>query len=183
MTVFLIHQFKREEEINLLRSVYDRLFFQVSVYSRRGARVDHLSRTFAKSRNTAATKNFRGDAEFICQRDEDEIDEPHGQRVAKIFHDADFIISLDTERPSVMEQVTRFCNLIFSSNAISPTKMEYGLFLAKAAALRTLDLSRQSAPRFSVIRAKSLRSVPTKFPRPEGGPMNWTPDLGPRVKV
>jgi hypothetical protein len=73
-----------------------------------------------------------------------------------------------------MEQVTRFCNLIFSSNAISPTKMEYGLFLAKAAALRTLDLSRQSAPRFSVIRAKSLRSVPTKFPRPEGGPIGAT---------
>ncbi len=91
----------------------------------------------------AAAKSFRGDAESICQRDEDEIDDPHGQRVGKIFHDADFIISLDSERPSVKDQVTRFCNLIFSSNAISPTKMEYGLFLAKAAALRTLDLSRQ----------------------------------------
>ena len=142
-TVFLIHQFKREEEIDLLRSVYDRLFFQVSIYSRRGARVDHLSRMFAKSHHMAGAKNFRGDAESICQRDEDEIDNLHGQRLARIFHDADFIISLDSLRPSVKEQVTRFCNLVFSSNAISPTKMEYGLFLAKAAALRSLDLSRQ----------------------------------------
>jgi deoxycytidylate deaminase len=169
MTVFLIHQFKREEEISLLRSVYDRLFFQVSVYSRRGARVDHLSRMFAKSRNTAATKNFRGDAEFICQRDEDEIDEPHGQRVAKIFHDADFIISLDTERPSVMEQVTRFCNLIFSSNAISPTKMEYGLFLAKAAALRTLDLSRQVGAAIFSDKGEIIALGSNEVPKAGGG--------------
>src|SRR5947208_10559759 len=30
---FLVHQFKRKEEIDLLRSVYGRLFFQVSIYS------------------------------------------------------------------------------------------------------------------------------------------------------
>jgi hypothetical protein len=35
--VFLLYQFKRREEIDLLRSVYGRAFFQVSVYSRRGA--------------------------------------------------------------------------------------------------------------------------------------------------
>jgi hypothetical protein len=32
-TVFLLHQFKRKEEIDLLRTVYGRLFFQVSIYS------------------------------------------------------------------------------------------------------------------------------------------------------
>ncbi len=36
--VYLMHQFKRKEEIELLRSVYGRTFFQVSVYSRRGAK-------------------------------------------------------------------------------------------------------------------------------------------------
>jgi deoxycytidylate deaminase len=69
-------------------------------------------------------------------------EEKHGQRVASIFHDADFIVSLDAPE-SVQAQVTRFCELIFGSNVISPTKSEYGLFVAKAAALRTLDLSRQ----------------------------------------
>ena len=39
-TVYLLHQFKRKEEIDLLRSIYGRLFFQVSIYSRRGARVE-----------------------------------------------------------------------------------------------------------------------------------------------
>jgi deoxycytidylate deaminase len=119
------------------------LFFQVSVYSRRGARVDHLSLVFAKGKHTSLIQNFRSDAEKICQRDEDEAEEQHGQRVGKIFHDADFIVSIDIQTPSVSEQVTRFCDLLFSSNAVSPSMMEYGLFLAKAAALRTLDLSRQ----------------------------------------
>jgi deoxycytidylate deaminase len=141
-TVFLIHQFKREEEIDLFRSIYGNLFFQISVYSRRGARVDALSRKFAKSQHSATAYAFRSDAEAIIQTDENEIGVPNGQRVGKIFHGADHIITLDgATAPDA--QVTRFCDLLFSSNEISPTHMEYGLFLAKAAALRTLDLSRQ----------------------------------------
>lgn len=141
-TVYLLHQFKRKEEIDLLRAVYGRLFFQVSLYSRRGARVDFLSRKFASSQNSSGPQNFRYLAENIIQTDENEKDIPHGQRVAKIFHDADLIISLDSP-DTVKSQVERFCELLFSSNEISPTKIEYGMFLAKAAALRTLDLSRQ----------------------------------------
>ncbi|MFG1421875.1 cytidine/deoxycytidylate deaminase family protein [Roseixanthobacter liquoris] len=141
-TAFLIHQFKRKEEIDLLRSIYGRLFFQISVYSRKGARVDHLSRLFAKSQNVVGTSKFRSDAEALIQKDEDESDHSHGQRVAKIFHDADLIVSHDAP-VSINEQISRFCDLVFSSNSISPTHIEYGMFLAKAAALRSLDLSRQ----------------------------------------
>jgi len=65
-----------------------------------------------------------------------------GQRVGKIFHDADIIISTDAQS-SIADQVNRFCELLFGSNRISPTRFEYGMFLAKAAALRSLDLSRQ----------------------------------------
>lgn len=39
--------------------------------------------------------------------------------------------------------MNRFCELLFGANFISPTRLEYGMFLAKAAGLRTLDLSRQ----------------------------------------
>jgi deoxycytidylate deaminase len=140
---YLLHQFKRKEEIELLRSVYGRLFFQVSVYSRRGARVDFLSRKFSEKKNSAEVSRYRASAEALVQRDENELDVKHGQRVGKIFHDADFIINNDLNSPDVDKQVDRFCELIFSSNSISPTKFEYGMFLAKAAALRTLDLSRQ----------------------------------------
>ena len=140
-TAFLIHQFKRKEEIDLLRAVYGRLFFQVSIYSRRGARVDYLSRKFASSDHATGHLRYRHAAEELIQVDEDEVGKLHGQRVAKIFHDADFIANLDAPE-NIGNQVDRFCELIFGSNSISPTRTEYGLFLAKAAALRTLDLSR-----------------------------------------
>lgn len=139
---YLLYQFKRKEEIDLLRSIYGRLFFQVSVYSRRGARVDYLSRRFASSHNRPNAQAFRDAAETLISRDENQIEEKHGQRVASIFHDADFLVNLDSPE-TVEKQVNRFCELIFGSNVISPTKSEYALFVAKAAALRTLDLSRQ----------------------------------------
>ena len=141
--VFLIHQFKRKEEVELLRSVYGRVFFQISVYSRRGARVDYLARQFAHSENDLNHNLYRHKAEQIVQTDEREQGEAHGQRVSDIFHDADVIINSDEGELSVQNQVRRFCSLLFGSNKISPTKAEYGMFAAKAAALRTLDLSRQ----------------------------------------
>jgi len=141
-TAYLLHQFKRKEEIELLRSVYGRLFFQVSVYSRRGARVERLAQMFAKSENTANVRSYRSKAEELVQIDENDTDQ-HGQRVSKVFHDGDLIINTDLNSPDTQAQVERFCNLLFGSNSVSPTKMEYGMFTAKAAALRTLDLSRQ----------------------------------------
>lgn len=141
--VYLLYQFKRREEIDLLRSIYGRAFFQVSVYSRRGTRVDNLSRRFAQGRNRGNPNSFRGAAEDIVQRDENELDEKHGQRVSRIFHDADIILNADKGVEDIEKQVTRFCNLLFGSNGISPNKHEYGMYAAKGAALRTLDLSRQ----------------------------------------
>lgn len=142
-TVYIIDQFKRPEEVELFRSVYGRLFFQVSVYSRRGNRIEFLSKKIADSKNSGHASIYRSIAEQIMGIDEHESTEMHGQRVSKIFHDGDFIVNTDITDKSEKEQIFRFCDLIFGSNKISPTKIEYGMFTAKAAALRTLDLSRQ----------------------------------------
>lgn len=142
-TVYLIHQFKRREEIDFLRSVYGRQFFQVSIYSRRGARVDYLAHRFAHTDHSADINKYRSAAEEIIQIDQNEATDKHGQNVLKVFHDADFIVSTDEQNQSTSDQIDRFCDLLFGSNRISPTKIEYGMFIAKAAALRTLDLSRQ----------------------------------------
>jgi len=171
---FLIHQFKRKEEIDLLRSIYGRLFFQVSIYSRRGARVDYLSRKFASSANRSAAKQYRHSAEALIERDENEAEQKHGQRVASIFHDADFIISLDATE-TVESQVKRFCELIFGSNSISPTKSEYGLFLAKAAALRSLDLSRQVGAAIFSAAGEIIALGSNEVPKAKGGTY-WSDD-------
>ena len=165
---YLLYQFKRKEEIDLLRTVYGRLFFQVSVYSRRGARVDYLSRRLASSENKPGAQAYRNGAETLITRDENEIEEIHGQRVGSIFHDADFIVSLDAPK-TVETQVHRFCELIFGSNTVSPTKLEYGLFAAKGAALRTLDLSRQVGAAIFASTGEILSLGSNEVPKAGGG--------------
>jgi deoxycytidylate deaminase len=167
-TVFLLHQFKRKEEIDLLRTVYGRVFFQISIYSRRGARVDYLSRKFASSENLSHAQKFRNAAETLIQDDENEAANIHGQRVGKIFHDADVIISADALE-SVDDQVRRFCELIFGSNSISPSRSEYGMFLAKAAALRSLDLSRQVGAAIFSVTGEIISLGSNEVPKADGG--------------
>jgi len=166
---YLIHQFKRKEEIELFRAVYGRLFFQISLYSRRGSRVDALARKFAASENSGHLEKFRSRAEEIIQVDEDEVAELHGQRVAKIFHDADFIVALDHATLDVKSQVDRFCEVLFSSNCFSPNKMEYGMFAAKGAALRTLDLSRQVGAAIFTAEGEVIALGSNEVPKGGGG--------------
>jgi deoxycytidylate deaminase len=87
---------------------------------------------------------------------------------------ADFIINNDialTQR----EQLDRFVELIFGKNTLSPTKIEYGMYIAKAASLRSLDLSRQIgaaifSPRYEVI-TLGCNEVPKG-----GGGIYWCDD-------
>ncbi|MHC2019925.1 anti-phage dCTP deaminase [Methylobacterium sp. CM6247] len=168
-TVYLMHQFKRKEEITLLRSVYGRLFFQVSIYSRRGARVDNLANLFASDTGSANINEFRSDAERIIQVDQDEKDSDHGQRVSKIFSDGDLIISADVQSPTTYDQIKRFIDLLFGSNSISPNKNEYGMFIAKAAALRTLDLSRQVGAAIFSSEGEIVSIGSNEVPKGHGG--------------
>ncbi len=167
--VYLIHQFKRKEEVELLRSVYGRVFFQISVYSRRGARVDHLARQFAHADNDSNHNAYRAKAEDIVQIDESERGDGHGQEVSAIFHDADVVINADESDTSIQRQVSRFCELLFGSNKISPTKHEYGMFAAKAAALRTLDLSRQVGAAIFTEKGEIISMGSNEVPKAPGG--------------
>lgn len=166
---YIIHQFKRKEEIELMRSIYGRQFFQISVYSRRGARVDHLAAKFASTENRANRNRYRAKAEEIVQRDYDELGDSHGQKVVKIFHDGDVIINIDINRPHYSEQIDRFIRLVFGSNMLSPTRLEYGMFIAKAAALRTLDLSRQVGAAIFSREGEIISLGSNEVPRAGGG--------------
>jgi len=141
--LYIIDQLKTKEEIDLLRLVYGGAFFQVSVYSARDRRVDYLAKKKARANNKRDGSLFRDKAEALVNRDYDE-NSAHGQKVGKIFQLADVIINTDKqEEHPVSEQVKRFVKLLFGSNEFSPNKMEYGMYLAHSAALRSLDLSRQ----------------------------------------
>lgn len=167
--VFILHQFKRSEEIELLRAVYGRIFFQMSVYSMRSARVDYLARKFAEDAGEASHTSFRASAEKLVDIDENQVKEKFGQRVAKIFHDADLILNRDVRDPSLVDQLRRFLELLFSSNIITPTKLEYGMFAAKSAALRTSDLSRQVGAAIFSRKGEIIAMGSNEVPKAGGG--------------
>lgn len=174
-TVFLLHQFKRREEIDLLRSIYGRVFFQVSIYSRTGARVEYLAKSFARAENSGTSDPFRSKAQAIVQTDQNEADNAHGQRVSAIFHNGDLILNSDESDHALEEQICRFVHLLFGSNKISPTRDEYGMFVAKSAALRTLDLSRQVGAAVFSRDGEILAMGSNEVPKANGGTY-WSDD-------
>jgi hypothetical protein len=128
---FVIHQFKRKEEIDLLRSVYGRLFFQVSVYSSRGERSDSFAQRIARNHNSTDIERYKPQADQLIKLDEDQEDHEFGQRVREVFHLADFIINKDIPKTQ-REQLDRFIELIFGKNTLSPSKIEYGYVYRKS---------------------------------------------------
>lgn len=141
-TAYIVHQFKRAEEIELLKQIYGRLFFQISIFSSKIRRKELLSHKIAEDHNSVHTESYTQTADELVNTDENEGEEKHGQRVSKVFHLADFIINSDIST-TIENQVQRFLNLLFGDNSISPSQIEYGMYMAKAASLRSLDLSRQ----------------------------------------
>jgi deoxycytidylate deaminase len=139
---YIIHQFKRKEEIDLLRSVYGKLFFQISVYSSKGERTDAFSQRIARDHKSTDLDKYRATADQLIKLDEDQEEDQNGQRVRDVFHLADFIINIDIPAAQ-SEQLDRFIRLIFGATNLSPTPIEYGMYMAKGASLRSLDLSRQ----------------------------------------
>ncbi|ASP92458.1 dCMP deaminase [Sinorhizobium meliloti] len=142
---YIIDQLKTESEVELLREVYGSCFFQISIYSARDVRVDNLAMSMARDEKKRDRNAYRDKAEKLVVRDEDESDNPYGQKVGKIFQYADVVINADRaeDQNDVAHQVSRFVELLFGHNAYSPNRLEYGMFLAHSAALRSLDLSRQ----------------------------------------
>ncbi|TPM33747.1 dCMP deaminase [Mesorhizobium sp. B2-2-2] len=175
--VYIVDQLKTVEELDLLREVYGSAFFQISVYSARDVRVDNLSKIMAHDVKRGDRNPFRKDAEALVVRDEDESDVPNGQKVGKIFQLADVVINADKidENNSVQKQIERFTELLFGSNSYSPNRLEYGMFVAYAAALRSLDLSRQVGAAIfretGEIAALGTNEVPKA-----GGGTYWTDD-------
>lgn len=140
---FILRQFKRPKEIALLRQVYGKLFFQISAYSSPAERELLLKKKIKAS-------NFGGleESEAECQaislmaKDYQEADKNYGQRIRETFPLGDVFVD-GVNRKNCEAMIKRFVGLIFGDNSLTPDRHEYGMYLAKSAALRSGDLSRQ----------------------------------------
>ena len=140
---YVFDQFKRKEEIDLLRQVYGRLFVVISLYSERKNRLDQLANKIAQDHSDARLADTHSTiAAALIKRDQSEENEPNGQRLEEAFPSADLFLNID-DIDGAQKLLARFLDALFGSNSVSPTHDEYGMYLARNAALRSLDLSRQ----------------------------------------
>ncbi|MDO9419008.1 anti-phage dCTP deaminase [Pararhizobium sp.] len=140
---YIIRQFKRSEEIALFRSVYGKQAFQISAYADPDLR---LARLATKMRDADASRTrvseFEHQAIKLLNRDEHEAALLHGQRIRDVFPLADVFIDASSS-DTIKATLDRFIKIVFGYNFHSPSREEYGMYMAKSASLRSLDLSRQ----------------------------------------
>jgi deoxycytidylate deaminase len=138
---YLIRSFKRPEEVELFRQVYGKAFTLISVYASRAWRIQFLKKSIAPSLGDLRSEAENRSIELI-NRDYNEEGRKLGQKVGKTFPLADFFVTSES-RPQLNKQIRRLVQLTFGNPYISPTPSEQAMFFAKAAAMRSLDLSRQ----------------------------------------
>lgn len=172
---YVFDQFKRKEEVELLRQVYGRLFILISIYSEKGARIERLINRVSADKGAARpTKAHKTAAQDLVERDEAEEGVPTGQRLQEAFPTADLFIDID-DPASAQRTIVRFFEALFGSNAISPTKEEYGMYAARTAALRSVDLSRQVGAAIMTADGEVITLGCNEVPKAFGGTY-WTED-------
>ena len=140
---YIIRQFKRPEEIKLMRAVYGRQFIQVSAYEPQFYRKRRIALKEARSkRGLGSEAEAENAANTLVKQDEMEGDTKHGQNVRDAFPLADVFVEAP-DRKSCRDTVDRFIRGLFGDNQVTPTHDEYGMYLAKTASLRSSALTRQ----------------------------------------
>ncbi len=141
---YILRSLKNKEEIEILKSVYGESFFLISIYSPKETRKTNLTEKIAKSRNKPSQlSSFSHAAEKLIERDYDEQNEDFGQDVSGAFPMADLFVEAEQTKTKMKDGISRFIDMIFSHPFHSPSKDEFGMFLAFSSALRSIDLSRQ----------------------------------------
>jgi deoxycytidylate deaminase len=172
---YLLRQFKRPEEIALLRSVYGRQFIVVSAYAAPDDRIRHIQDKERRSRGGLVDETqLHQDAYALIAQDAKEKQEAHGQNVRDAFPLGDVFIDATT-RDACETTLRRFVRLLFGNNRITPTHDEYGMYLAKSTSLRSSDLSRQVGAAIFQPTGEVITLGCNEVPKAGGGTY-WTGD-------
>lgn len=168
-TAYLVWSFKTPDELTTLRAIYRSRFFAISVHSPRGERVERLALRIAASRKRlgSPTGDDQADAVKIVANDEHEDrdgDGEFGQNVRDAYPLADFFTSADDQA-----SIDRVVDIIFGHPFLTPTRDEYAMFVANAAALRSAELGRQVGAAIADDRGDILATGMNEVPAAGGG--------------
>ncbi|AXU18813.1 hypothetical protein C7W88_06800 [Novosphingobium sp. THN1] len=163
-TAFIIDSLKNPKEIDILDQIYGRNFYTISINSPKENRLQFLANKIARSRKEAVANKHFDQAGHLIEFDQAGEDQT-GQSVRDTFPKGDFFV----ESGSCVEDIKRFIRLIFQDPFITPTLDEYMMFVAKATALRSCDLSRQVGAVISDKVGNIISTGCNEVPYPGGG--------------
>ena len=171
---YILRSLKRQEEVNLLEKIYQRAFFLIAAYSPRETRVVNLTHRIAKSMNQFDPLQFRHQAEQLVARDEQEKNIKWGQNVQDTFPRGHVFID-SNDKESLTISIERFINLLFGHPFITPSRDEYAMFHAYAAAMRSSSLGRQVGAAISTSEGDIIAVGSNEVPKAGGG-LYWEGD-------
>lgn len=117
----------------------------------------------------------------MIDTDQDEGDNEYGQRLSRTFQYGDFFVDA-SHTQTLSQQTNRFIRALFGATEISPTIDEFGSYLAKAAAIRTVDLSRQVGAAILTNSGDVISLGCNEVPRAGGGNY-WASDVNPQRDI
>ncbi|MFT4149223.1 MAG: deaminase [Paracoccaceae bacterium] len=177
---YIIRQLKRPHEIDILRRVYGRKFIQVSVVVSEAEQLESVASMISRDDPAMGRDEIGEESRRLVARDREEVNIKFGQRLINAYHSADVFIGGSVTE--VAKQTERFMQAFFGSNYISPTRDELGSYFAKAASLRTLDLSRQVGAAILNETGDIISIGCNEVPRPGGGNY-WCDDKSPQRDI
>ena len=175
---YIIRQLKRPEEIALLRQIYGRQFIVVSAYCAEAARLSYIEQAQSKSSGGLFkdTEAHNSAYEIISTDSKESKEDSVGQNVRDAFPLGDVFIDA-TNKQTCEITLTRFIKLLFGHNQITPSRDEYGMYLAKTASLRSSDLSRQVGAAIFRTSGEVITLGCNEVPKAGGGTY-WPGDEG-----
>ena len=166
-TAYLIRSLKHPDEVALLRRVYGRHFFLVAAYAPREFRLNTLAEEIAQTHTSTRSGDHLPRAQHLISKDEAEAS-TFGQHVRDTFPLADIFINSD-HPTKLADDVNRFIEIVFGHPFHTPTRIEFGMFHAQAAALRSAGLSRQVGAVICTNDGDVLALGANEVPKPGGG--------------
>ena len=133
---FILRQLKHPREAVWLRGIYQEGFHLIGAYC-----PEDLRKSLLREEGETTTR----EADELIRIDEEEGPEL-GQRLRDTFHLSDVFVPLLGDMAESRRQIQRYFRLLFvdmREGIETPTRDEYGMFLADSASLRSSDLSRQ----------------------------------------
>jgi deoxycytidylate deaminase len=172
---FVLNSLKHPDEVETLRKTYGQRFILISVHTPTKERLASLAKRIAKSRGKPqSAKRFEVAATRLMERDERDETTDCGQNVRETFTLGDVYVST-SPATEMASGIGRYMALFFGHPFLTPTRAEYAMFQAHAAALRSADLSRQVGAVVATERGDIVAVGCNEVPRAFGG-QYWPDD-------